>query len=259
MPQPSCYLFLGSDRPRKLQRIQELERALKVQPLDRHHLDASAMTSAQLLALCRQQPATSPIRLVVVDQAHRLDQAFVEAFQKYADIIAQSATLILLVEIELSARQPLSKITAAMQTERFPGRDVPALKPFALTDALGTRDMAGVLMAVSDQLQAGKAPLELIGLVAWQLQRWVTARRLLDGGVRIEQIASLMNLKPWQVERVQTEVAHRSLTSLQDLLARCWQLDVDAKRGRAIPELAIEQLVTEVCLAAPDEAAAARS
>lgn len=257
MPRPGCYLFLGSDRPRKLQRIQELERILKVQPLDRHHLDASATTSAQLLALCRQRPATSPTRLVVVDQAHRLDQAFVEAFQQHAEMMARSTTLVLLVEMELSARQPLSKIAAAIQTERFPGRDAPALKPFALTDALGHRDVAGALTAVADQLQAGKAPLELIGLVAWQLQRWVTMRRLLDGGVRIEQIASLMNLKPWQVERLQSEVAHRSLTSLQDLLAHCWQLDVDAKRGRAIPELAIEQLVTETCLSPPTEAAAA--
>lgn len=242
------YLFLGTDRVRKLQRIQELERALRVGPLDRHQLDAATMTAPELLALCRQQPAAGSVRLIVVDQAHRLTGACVEALLTHAAVITANAALILLVETELSVRHPLAAAGRAIATERFPGRDAPALKPFALTDALGTRDLGAALGAVHDQLLAGKEPLELLGLIAWQLQRWVLVKRLLGMGERTERIAAVTGLKFWQVERVVSEVAPRSLDSLEELLERCWQLDVDAKRGRANARVAIEQLVSEVCI-----------
>ena len=248
MSQGGLYLFLGPDRPRKLQRIQELERRLRVLSLDRHHVDASAMSAVELVALCRQRPAVSPVRLIVVDQAHRLDRACVEALLQHAGVIATNASLVLLVETELSVRHPLLAAGDAIAIERFPGRDAPSAKPFAMTDALGTRNIAAALSAVHDQLLAGKEPLELLGLVAWQVQRWVTVKRLQREGYSEDGIAAAMGLRPWQVQRVQTEIARRSLSSLHQLLRRCWQLDVDAKRGRAPAQLAIEQLVVETCL-----------
>ncbi|MBI4343080.1 MAG: hypothetical protein HY599_06905 [Candidatus Omnitrophica bacterium] len=241
------HLFLGPDRAGKLQRIQALERSLTVQPLDRHHLDGAQVRGAELIALCRQQPALSSLRLVVVDQAHRLDQACVAALLQHAGVIAKSACLVLLVETELSVRHALSHAAASVATERFVGRNTIAAKPFALTDALGTRDAGGALASLHDQLLAGKEPLELLGLVAWQLQRWVSVKRLSGAGWGTERIAQVTGLKPWQVERVQGEVARRPLESLQQLLERCWQLDVDAKSGRTIAELAIEELVIEIC------------
>ena len=240
-------LFLGPDRPRKLQRIQDLERTLAIQPLDRHQLDAAALTATQLLAVCRQQPALSRLRLVVVDQAHRLDCSSVDALLEHAELIGRNACVILLVEMELGVRHALSKATSHMATERFSGRDTAAVKPFALTDALGTANAAGALTAVRDQLLGGKEPLEVLGLIGWQLNRWVMVKRLLDERVSAERIGAVMGLRPWQVQRLSSEVVHRPLRMLQDLLARCWQLDVEAKRGRALPQLALEQLIIEIC------------
>ena len=249
-PRGGLYLFLGPDRARKLQRIQALERHLGISYLDRHQLDASVMTSAELLALARQQPAMSPVRLIVVDEAHRLDQACVEALVQHHAVIAKTASVVLLVEKELSVRHGLAQAHEAIVTERFPAREALSAKPFALTDALGTNDLPQALGAVHDQLVAGKEPLEILGLVAWQLQRWVLVKRLLATGYSAEQIASVTRLRPWQLQRLQTELTRRSLPSLQRLLTRCWQLDVDAKSGRALPGLAIEQLVMEVCVSA---------
>ncbi len=219
-----------------------------IQPLDRHHVDAAETTTVRLLALCRQQPAASPLRLIVVDQAHRLDTAAVEALVRGAAVIAKSACVILFVEIELSLRHPLAKRVDELTAERFPGRNVPAVKPFALADALGARDAAGALSAVHDQLLDGKEPLELLGLVAWQLNRWVMVKRLGEGGYSPDRISTVTGLRPWQVQRLQSEVAHRSLDALEGLLERWWRLDVDAKSGRAIPELAVEELVMSACL-----------
>ena len=152
--------------------------------------------------------------------------------------------------MELSLKHALTKAGKVPTTERFPGRNTPAVKPFALTDALGNRDTAGALAAARDQLLTGKEPLELLGLVAWQLNRWVTIKRLGQAGYSAERMVSVTGLHPWQVQRLQSETAHRSLDSLQRILARCWELDVDAKRGRAIPELALEQLLVETCVEA---------
>ena len=244
------HLFLGPDRPRKLQRVRELEGALGIQPLDRHQVDAAALTASTLVALCRQQPAASRVRLVIVDEAHRLDGASIDGLLEHAEAIEAAACVVLLVDAELSVRHPLSRLLQheRVRMERFAGGTPSAPKPFALTDALGSADAAHALAAAREQLAAGKEPLELLGLVAWQLNRWVTVKRLVGAGYGAERLASVTGFHSWQVQRLQSEVARRPLESLQRLLSRCWQLDVDAKRGRHIPELALEQLVVEVCL-----------
>jgi DNA polymerase III delta subunit len=245
------HLFIGPDRARKLSRIQEFERSLRVTTLDRHDLDGSAVRSADLVALCRQRPAASPVRLIVVDRAQRLSADCVQALVHHAQAIAQTACVVLLVDEELGGRHPLApfqrQANAMIAVEQFPARDVPAVKPFALLDALGRCDAADALLAVHDQLVNGKEPLELLGLVAWQLQRWVMVRRLLDAGHAAAHIADVSGIRPWQVQRLQSEVGDRPLSMLQELLQRCWQLDADAKRSAVIPRLAVEQLILEIC------------
>ena len=68
-----------------------------------------------------------------------------------------------------------------------------AVKPFALTDALGTRDAAAALATLRDQLLAGKDALEVMGLIAWQLNRWMAIKRLARATYTVEQI-TLYNL-----------------------------------------------------------------
>ena len=253
MPQTGIHLLLGPDRPRKLQRVHELERALAISAFDRHHLDGAAVTGAELLALCRQLPAASSRRLIVVDDAHRLERAAIEALRGYADVIAATACVVLLAETDLTQRHALSALLTdtRITAKEFAGRGGPTAKPFALTEALGRRDAAAALGAVRDQVVAGKEPLEIFGLVAWQLQRWVLVRRLLDAGMALERIVSVTTLKPWQVERLSQEVARRPLEQLQGLLERCWRLEADAKSGRHVAELAVEELVAAVCHAEP--------
>lgn len=253
------FLFLGPDRPRKLQRIQELARALKIGPLDRHDLDGAVIPAADLLALCRQQPAASTARLIVLDHANRLDAEAVSALVHHAGTIAQTACVVLLVERELGVRHPLSRAVheGLIQLTRFVGRDAPAARPFALVDALGSRDVAGCLQALREQLMLGKDVTEVIGLVTWQVQRWTLVRRLLDAGYPAQRIAEVAGLHAWQVERGRAEVSGRSADSLHHSLERCWQLDADVKRGRTLPWLALEQLLIELCLAGNTQAISA--
>jgi DNA polymerase III delta subunit len=247
------YLLLGPDRHRKLARVRQLERAHGVTPLDRHQLDGGLISPAELLALCRQQPAASPVRLIVVDQAHRLERAGVEALVEQRAVIAQSACVVLLVEPELGARHALFGAVSVFTVERFQTRDASAVNPFALNDALGARDAAGALSACREQLAAGKEPVELLGLIGWQLQRWVAVKRCERTGVPAQRIAEATGMRPWQVERAQREIARRSLSSLEAALERCWRLDLEMKTGRAIPELAVEQFLVELTLGTSPE------
>lgn len=244
------HLFLGPDRPRKLERLQELASTLRVGLLDRHDLEAASVDGRQLTAVARQQPAVGARRLIVVEQADRLGADAIAALLQHAPAIGRSACVVLLVERELSVRHPLARAAQGglVTVTRFAARDVPAAKPFALVEALGVRDLTGSLQALRDQLRMGREPTEALGLVTWQVQRWVIVRRLLDAGYAPAQIASVADLRAWQVERLRAEVAGRSAASLRQALARCWQVDVEIKSGRALPWLAVEQLLIELCL-----------
>jgi DNA polymerase III delta subunit len=260
MTRAAIHVFTGPDRLGKLARVSQLERALGVDPLDRHRVDASAMTAAQLVALCRQRPAVSPRRFILVDEAQRLTQPCVEGLIRHAVAIGQTACLVLLVDAELGPRHPLAGLThdsglgSALAMERFPAHEAPASRPFALTEAVGARNVLDALAAVREQLLEGRQPTELIGLISWQVARWAHIRRLHDEGLPLERMVSLTGWQAWQVKRLRTEVSNRSGTALRRALSRCWQLDRDVKTGRALPELAIEQLVVELC---SDQAAVA--
>lgn len=242
------YLFIGADRVRKLQRIHALERDFRVGPLDRHELDGSTVSSSELLLYCRQQPAESLARLIVVEAAHRLDLRTAESLLSHAKEIQFSTCVVLLTEAELAKHHPFLQEGNKLIIEQFAAREQPASKPFALIEALGMRDLSTALQAVQDQLSAGKDPLELVGLVAWQLQRWVLVKRLLGANLSSERLSTLTRMHHWQIDRIRREIAKRPLENLDHLLERCWQLDTDAKSGRTTATLAIEQLVAEVCL-----------
>ena len=226
-----------------------MEQALKVQELDIHRLDGATVRSAELLALCRQQPAVSGMRFIVVDQAHRLEAAAVEALLQHAAVIVQTSQVVLLSEAESGARHALAKVGSAILTERFEPESAEAVKPFALTEALGRGDISEALKVLHEQMLSGKEPLEVLGLIAWQLQRWVVVKRLAASGYNSDRIAAASGMRPWQAQRIQSEVTRRSLHSLQELLERCWRLDVEVKTGRTIAEVALDRMVVEICRA----------
>ena len=244
------HLWLGADRARKREQIAELQRTLRAGPLDRHDLDGASAQAAELAALGRQQPAQALARLIVVDRADRLEARGVEALLQHAAAIAQTACMVLLIDGELSVRHPLSRAAqeGLVAVSRFAGTEPPGgAKPFVLLDAVGARDLSAALQALRDQQLTGREPVEVLGLLGWQLQRWVAVRRFLDAQMPPARIAALVGLKPWQVDRIRGDVSRRSLEDLQGALARCWAVDAAVKQGRAVPWLAIEELLFELC------------
>jgi hypothetical protein len=194
----------------------------------------------------------SPIRLIVIDGAHRLDRTCVELLAQWVHALKQTACLILLVETELTDSHPLTQLSANALVERFADPDEPASRGaggFALVDAIATRDAAAALQVVQEQLATGKAILEIFGLLVWQLQRWLTVGQWMETGIPPDRIAQRVGLQRWQLERMQRVLVDRPLASLQWALQQCWEWDVAAKSGRVpIPRVALEQLIVTLCL-----------
>ncbi len=118
-PRPGLYLFLGPDRTRKRERVDVLATQAAVDVLDRHDLYADDLTIASLNQLARALPAASAARLIVVDEADRLDRGVAEHLLEQIELLASSTFLVLLVHAEPGAKSALKALQPKAAVERF--------------------------------------------------------------------------------------------------------------------------------------------
>ena len=234
---PSVYVLCGSDRPRLLERVREVARAHAVDVVDQHRISGREARLPEMSGLVRETPLAGARRLIVIEEAQRLDAPCAELVRAHAAAASpSSACLILLIDTDRDDRRWHSLGPQAV-VERYALAEPSQASGFELTNAIARRDALGALHALQQQVAAGKELLELVGLVGWQLQRWLAVKR-----------GDAAGLQPWQLERVRSEVAGRSLEGLQHNLHRLWALDVAAKQGR-LPSLrtAMEGVLVELC------------
>ncbi len=192
---------------------------------------------------------SSPWRLIVIDEAHRLDGACLEALARQWEQFRQTACVILLVESDLAGKPAWQELRARASVEEFAEAAPKAPDHFAFLNAIARRELPSALRGLHEQLAIGKEELELLGLIVWQLQRWLTLAHLMDTAASRAQIEATTGWKPWQIDRLIDELRGRSLASLQEAIEACWKLDVEAKRGK-LPALttALEQVVVSLCV-----------
>ena len=254
-----CYLLVGADRARKRQRVAQLAQTFQVALLDRHHVSAAEVSAAELAALAREHPAASPVRLLVIEEAQRLDRACLALVTEQWEGLTQVACLILLVDGEPASAHPLAALARSVVVERFEiVGGAPGAQRFALVEAIARRDVAAACRAMQEQLALGKDVTDLVGMLVWQLSRWLTVRRCLEAAMPQERMRAAAGLEPWQLQRVLQDVADRSSTHLRQLLERCWEVDVAIKTGRTVPRVALEALVVACCLPRPSVTVAGR-
>ena len=232
----SVHLLCGSDRARKLARVRELKGALAVELIDQHQVNGATLRLEELAGLLREPPLASRHRLLLIDEADDLDEACVALLIEHSRAPSQSTALILLVDAEVEGKSPWRALGPQAVVERFTAQEE-APSGFELVNAIARRDAVAALAGLHEQLTAGKEVLEVVGLLGWQLQRWLLVKRGEHTG-----------LQPWQLERLRGEVASRSLEGLQRSVRRVWEVDVAAKQGR-LPSsrVAVESLVVELC------------
>lgn len=135
--------------------------------------------------------------------------------------------------------------------------------PFAMTDAWGRRDVAGVLAASERLLARAGGPARdslprIVGLLTSHVERVAECRALAREEVSPREAAERLRKNRFYVEKLFEQAANFSDDELRDAIVRLAALDLALKGGSKLPS-ELEFTRTLVELTRPREAAAATS
>jgi DNA polymerase-3 subunit delta len=134
--------------------------------------------------------------------------------------------------------------------------------PFAMTDAWGRRDVAGVLEASERLLARTAGPARdalprVVGLLTSHVARVAECRALADEGVSPRDAAERLKKNRFYVEKLFQQAENFTPAELQDAIVRLAELDLALKGGsRLAGELEFSRALVD--LTRPREAAGAR-
>ncbi|RMF84249.1 MAG: DNA polymerase III subunit delta [Nitrospirae bacterium] len=116
--------------------------------------------------------------------------------------------------------------------------------------SLAARDRRRALTTLHGLLASGEVPFRLLGLVAWQVRQLLRARAALDRGRPRDEVARELRLYGHRADRLFRQAARFTEAELRAAHARLTRADLEMK-GRGLgPELALEQVVLDLCPAA---------
>lgn len=123
---------------------------------------------------------------------------------------------------------------------------------FALTDAWGARDVAGVLRASESMLERSGDPHSrtiprLLGILGSHVSRIQECQTFEANGVSAKDAAARMKRSPYYVGKLYAQARNFSPEELRDVTVRLADLDHALKGGsRLAPELELERALVEV-------------
>jgi len=123
---------------------------------------------------------------------------------------------------------------------------------FALTDAWGARDVAGVLRASESMLERSGDPYSrtiprLLGILGSHVSRIQECQTLEASGVSAKDAAVRLKRNPYYVGKLYAQARNFSPDELRDVTVRLADLDHALKGGsRLAPELELERALIEV-------------
>jgi DNA polymerase-3 subunit delta len=152
-----------------------------------------------------------------------------------------------------SVRHEMEKLAAYVPGDRaVAGPDVAALRGtqpgasvFDLAAAIGGRRHGAALAILARNLEAGEAPLRILGSLAWQYRRLWKVKELIRQAGREGEAARLLRMDP---SRVRPFLGQFTESHLRDALRRCLLTDGKLKGGSGgRPEMLLDRLIIELC------------
>ncbi|MDD2807233.1 MAG: DNA polymerase III subunit delta [Patescibacteria group bacterium] len=148
-------------------------------------------------------------------------------------------------EIEkLTAFAQGKSITAAMVSELVLTKlddDI-----FKLTDAIAQQQKPLAIKLISDQLQAGTMPTELLAKITWQFRNLLLVRGFIEangGGYPASRVAYQLGLHPFVLSKTSQQVKNFSLADLKNKYQNLLAIDHKIKTSQADPEVLLDLLV----------------
>jgi DNA polymerase-3 subunit delta len=152
-----------------------------------------------------------------------------------------------------SVRRELEKLAAYVPAGRpVAGSDVQALRGmeagasvFDLTGAIADADHGRVLSILARNLEAGEAPLRILGSLAWQYRRVWKTKELLQTGGREGEAARNLRVDPLHVRAFLGRFSDRHLQAALQLFL---EADARLKGGSSgHPRIIMERLLMRLC------------
>jgi DNA polymerase-3 subunit delta len=142
---------------------------------------------------------------------------------------------------------------------------------FDLTRALGERDAIGAMSQLARLIYQGEHPLKILGTVASEARRLLSARQLLAGELArvwrrgmsypqfqqyvLKQGASPLGRNPYGDYLCFQRAERFSLMELQWFMHELFQADLRLKSSASQPRIVLEKLFLEICLGSPKRSA----
>ncbi len=121
---------------------------------------------------------------------------------------------------------------------------------FDLTDAIDNGDVKEALSIISDMMRAGKKHYEVIGILCWQMKRILRAKTMLLRGLNEAGIAGILKINNYYSERFFRQLKALDIIQIKARMRAILEADLDIKRSKYDPILALEFCVIKLCLGA---------
>lgn len=112
-------------------------------------------------------------------------------------------------------------------------------------DAIGHQDTSLALELLTNILEEGTEPKQILGMVARQIRLMLQTKLLSRQGLRIKEIASELNQHPYPVEKCLKQSRNFTISALEEALEKLAEADYKLVTG-ADQELELELLVVNL-------------
>lgn len=117
---------------------------------------------------------------------------------------------------------------------------------FSLTDALGNRQSGLAIKLINQQLESGTNAHYLLTMMLWQFKTLALVRQSLDSGKSSKNLAKLLGLHPYVLEKSINQVRKFSLIDLELMINKLVDSDYKSKTGQGkLEELLPVVLMTD--------------
>lgn len=118
---------------------------------------------------------------------------------------------------------------------------------FALTDAIGVRDLRTAMGALRKLLELGEPPVLLVYMIARNFRLLAKARHLKDGGQRLSpgEVASKMGAAPFVARKAMDQAVNWPTEQIEKAFRALLMADMELKSGGG--EEVVERLVIDLC------------
>lgn len=117
---------------------------------------------------------------------------------------------------------------------------------FKLVDAIGSKDASRALRLLHDMKVAGEPALKVLFMVVRQFRLLLRTACLKDMGYSEKGMGGRIGVQPFVAHSLVKQAANFTVKDLRDALRACSYWDMEIKRGRVDPWLALELFIAQV-------------